>query len=105
MITTKQPSLKWKVEFTKTADKAFEKIDKSITRSINRYIFERLATAENPQRLGKPLTGNLKNFWRYRIGDYRLVCSIQDERLLIVVVHVAHRKEVYENIHFLKSSS
>lgn len=79
-----------------TADKQFSKLDKETCRLINRFIRERLATNEDPKRFGKPLTGNLKEFWRYRIGDYRLICSIQETKLLILVARVSHRKDVYE---------
>ena len=86
----------WKVKFLPSATKQFEKLDKSVCRMINTYIQNRLATPENPRRFGKSLTDNLKGFWRYRIGDYRLVCKIEDEQVLILVVRVDHRKDVYE---------
>lgn len=92
----KESSLQWKVKFLGTAEKQFEKLDKETCRTINRYIVERLVTSEDPRRFGKPLSGNLKEFWRYRIGDYRIICSIQDEHFLILVVRVAHRSEIYD---------
>lgn len=93
---------KWKVKFSPTADRQFEKLDPSVRRSINRYILQHLVTEGNPKRFGKPLTGNLKEFWRYRIGDYRLICEIQDHKLTIIALKIAHRRDVYKNIHFLK---
>lgn len=86
----------WKVKFLETAEKQFEKLDTAVCRSINRYIAERLTTSQDPRRFGKPLSGNLKEFWRYRIGDYRIVCKIQDDHLLILVVRIAHRSQVYD---------
>ena len=86
----------WKVEFLKTAAQEFEKLDKPIRREINRYIENRLATSEDPRRFGKSLSGGLKEFWRYRVGDHRIICSIRDDALLVLVVRVAHRKHVYE---------
>lgn len=97
MIPTEDNSSpQWTVKFLETAEKQFEKLDKSVCRSINRYIEERLETSQNPRRFGKPLAGNLKEFWRYRVGDYRIICNIQDTQLLILVVRVAHRSEVYD---------
>ena len=104
MSLTEGVSQKWKVKFSPTADKQFEKLDPSIRRSINRYIFHNLVTEENPKRFGKALTGNLKEFWRYRIGDYRLVCEIQENNLTIIAIKVSHRRDVYKNVHFLKPS-
>ncbi len=86
----------WKVEFTQSAEKQFEKLDKSVCRTINRYIFERLATEKDPKRFGKTLSGNMKEFWCYRIGTYRLICYIQEDKLLILVARIAHRREVYD---------
>jgi mRNA interferase RelE/StbE len=102
MSLIKASSHKWTVKFTPAADKQLEKMDPSIARSINRYILYRLVEEDNPRRFGNPLTGNLKEYWRYRIGDYRLVCEIVDHELLIVAVRVAHRREVYKNVHFLQ---
>lgn len=52
--------------------------------------------SQDPRHLGKPLSGNLREFWRYRVGDYRLICKIQDDHLLILVVRIAHRSQVYD---------
>lgn len=105
MSVTKGLSQQWEVKFSRAADKQLEKMDPSIRRSINRYIFQHLTTEENPRRLGKPLAGNLKEFWRYRIGDYRLICEIIDEKMVIIAIKIEHRSKVYKNVHFLRSSS
>jgi len=86
----------WQVKFLETAEKQLEKLDKASYRAINHYIAERLVTVENPRRFGKPLSGNLKEFWSYRVGDYRIICNILDEKILILVVRVGHRREVYD---------
>jgi mRNA interferase RelE/StbE len=96
VASVKEESPQWQVLFLPTATKQFEKLDKAICRMINKYIKERLTTSEDPRRFGKELVGNLKEFWRYRIGDYRLICKIEDEQVLILVVRVDHRKEVYD---------
>ena len=63
---------------------------------ILRYLRQRIATAENPRRFGHALTGDLKGLWRYRVGDYRIVASIEDAQFVVLVVTVGHRREVYE---------
>jgi len=89
-------NIKWEIRFTQTAEKEFEKLDKAVCRTINRYIYERIAIQEDPKRFGKPLSGNLKEFWRYRIGDYRLICEVREQGMIIFVARIAHRKEVYD---------
>lgn len=99
------PLIKWSLEFTEKANKDFKKLDRETYRNIRDFIDNRLLFAENPRLLGKPLSGNLKQFWRYRIGDYRLICEIIDHKLTIMAVKIDHRSTVYKNVHFLKSSS
>ncbi len=88
-------SPKWKVIFTEQAEKAFAKLDLPIQREIERYLSTRVLTADHPRSLGKPLKGSLSDYWCYRSGTYRIICKIEDQELVIVVVRVAHRKEVY----------
>ncbi|MFZ0777735.1 MAG: type II toxin-antitoxin system RelE/ParE family toxin, partial [Xanthobacteraceae bacterium] len=61
-----------------------------------RYLRQRIATAEDQRRFGRPLTGDLKGLWRYRIGDHRIVASIEDDRLVVLIVTVGHRRDVYD---------
>ena len=84
-----------KLEFSEAARKAFKKIDKTMQKRIKEYLDEVLQL-ENPQSRGKALTGNLVNLWRYRVGDYRIICDIQDEKILITVLRLGHRKEIYD---------
>jgi mRNA interferase RelE/StbE len=86
---------KWAVTFTKQADKTFAKLDRSVKKEIEKFISTRLIPTEDPRLFGKPLKGNLLEYWRYRVGDYRIICKIEDDELVILVVRVAHRKEVY----------
>jgi mRNA interferase RelE/StbE len=88
-------SLKWTVTFTDQAEKAFAKLDRPIQKETLKYLTQRVLTAEHPQSFGKALSANLSDFWCYRVSDYRIICKIEDEELVIVVVRVAHRKEVY----------
>jgi len=86
---------KWTIRFNRVAQKNFEKLDKEVQRFVQKFIRERLLPARDPRLLGKALSGNFSDFWRYRIGDYRIICKIEDKELFILVVRIAHRKEVY----------
>ena len=85
----------WRVEFLPAADKAFGKLDRQQQRRIRQFIDKRLQTDDDPHQLGEGYTGPLKGFWKYRIGDYRLVCEIKDQAQTILVVAIGDRKEVY----------
>lgn len=81
----------WRIEITRTAEKQISKLDRSAQRSIQRLLRERLLPAENPRQWGKPLHGEKRSLWRYRVGDYRLICDIQDERVVVLVLEVGRR--------------
>ena len=85
----------WTVAFDDRASKELRKLDKQAQSDILRYLRERIATAEDPRRFGRPLSGNFVGLWRYRIRDHRLICNIEDDRLLVLVLRAAHRKDVY----------
>lgn len=73
-----------------------DKLDPQHARRILKFLFERVAHLENPRSLGEPLQGErLGEFWRYRVGHYRLPCKIQDERFVVLVIKIGHRREVY----------
>jgi mRNA interferase RelE/StbE len=86
----------WRIEFDRDAAREVRKLGAEAQRLILRYLRERIATAENPRRFGHPLLGDLKGLWRYRVGDYRIVASIEDDRFVVLVVTVGHRREVYD---------
>lgn len=85
----------WQIEFAATAKRQLTKIGKSDAKRITKYLRDRIASSENPRAIGKPLKGVLGDLWRYRVGDYRVLCDIQDNRLVILVVAIGHRREVY----------
>ena len=85
----------WKIEFAPRVEKELKRIGKSEAKRILDYLVERVASSKDPRQLGKPLKGNLTEYWRYRVGDYRVVCEIQDAKLVVLVVRIAHRKEAY----------
>ena len=85
----------WTIEITRTAEKQIKKLDRVAQELIVRFLRERLRPAENPRQWGKPLHGEKQGLWRYRVGDYRLICDIQDEKITVLVLGVGHRKDVY----------
>ena len=88
---------RWTVEFDDRARRELRKLNAATQQTILRYIRERIVGAENPRQFGKPLRMNLAGLWRYRVGDYRLICRIEENRLVVLVVKVGHRREVYED--------
>ena len=89
------PGGSWRVEISRSAEKQIQKLDRTAQGSIIRFLRERVQAADNPRQWGKPLHGDKGGLWRYRVGDYRLICEIQDERVTVLVVRVGHRKDVY----------
>src|SRR5437588_12761198 len=85
----------WTIEISRTAEKQIKKLDKVTQGMIVRFLRDRLRPAENPRQFGKPLQGAKGGLWRYRIGDYRLICDLQDEKITVLVLRVGHRKDVY----------
>lgn len=84
----------WTIKYTANVLKELKKLDKPIAKKIIEYM-EQIANI-NPRNNGKALKGNLKDFWRYRVGDYRIMCNLEDEILEVLVLKVSHRKEVYK---------
>jgi len=86
--------LAWRIEITRSATKQIAKLDHQGQKSILRFLRERLS-ADNPRQWGRALQGEKRGLWRYRVGDYRLICDIQDEKITILVLELGHRKDVY----------
>ncbi len=87
--------MRYSVEFSKKARKELKKLDVNTALTITKWVRKNLEGCENPRRLGKSLTGNYSGKWRYRIGDYRLIAEIQDDKVIILVTAVGHRREIY----------
>lgn len=86
----------WRIELTATATKQLGKLDKSVAKRIAIFLRQRLAVLEDPRGIGKALTGpQLGIYWRYRVGDFRIVCDIQDGALSILVIEIGNRREIY----------
>lgn len=85
----------WTIEYTATARKQLRKLDKQIARQIVDFMDERIALLKDSRSVGKALVGALGGLWRYRVGDYRVVCEIRDSALLILVLQLGNRRDVY----------
>jgi mRNA interferase RelE/StbE len=89
--------LAWQIKLSDSAIKSLSKLDKQIAVRIITFLRERIATLDDPRSTGKALTGAIfGSYWRYRAGDYRLICDIQDGELCILVIEIGNRKEVYQ---------
>jgi mRNA interferase RelE/StbE len=86
----------WNVELSESADRELDKLDPRARERILKFLHQRVAKLDDPRSLGKALRGSqLGEFWKYRVGDYRLISKIEDDRLAVLVLRVGHRKEVY----------
>jgi mRNA interferase RelE/StbE len=83
----------YRVQWSERAVRQLDRLDRSIARAIVRYIADRVEGAAHPRSLGRPLRG--ERLWRYRVGDYRLLCEIQDDVMVVLVVELGHRREIY----------
>ena len=89
---------KYNVELTERFKKEFRKLDKYTQKMLRAWIDKNLVDCENPRQHGKGLSANLSGQWRYRIGDYRLICQIDDGKLIILALTVGHRRDIYTRI-------
>ena len=86
----------WRIEFDDSSRKTLKKLDAQIAIRITKFLRERVAPLENPRLIGEALQGSkLGEFWKYRVGDYRIIARIEDEAVRILVVRIGNRREVY----------
>jgi mRNA interferase RelE/StbE len=86
----------WRIEFDPAAERELDKFDPQIARRILRFLYERVRTLDDPRSIGEALRGTqLGEYWKYRVGDYRIIAAIEDQKLRIVVVRIGDRKEIY----------
>ncbi|WP_035052093.1 type II toxin-antitoxin system RelE family toxin [Andreprevotia chitinilytica] len=86
----------WTIDYTETAKKQLRKLDKQTARRILDFMDERIAAQADPRATGKALTGlMLGAYWRYRVGDYRILCDIQDGALRVLVIEIGNRRDIY----------
>ena len=87
--------MSWVYRFEERALKDLKKLGKQAQKDILAYLDERIAGDEDPRRFGKGLHANLAGLWRYRVGDYRILCQVKDGVMIVLVVSVGHRRNVY----------
>lgn len=86
----------WTINYSDRALKSLRKMDKQAARRIVDFMDQRIAVLADPRQSGKSLKGELGEFWRYRVGDYRILCDIRDDELVILAATIGHRREVYD---------
>ena len=86
----------WTIEFDDRARRELRKLAPEIQQQILKYLRKRIIEGGDPRAFGKPLRQGLAGLWRYRVGDYRLICRIEDERVVVFVLKVGHRREIYD---------
>ena len=87
---------KYKVIYNKNVKKQVLKLDPFVAKKIKRWIDDNLVGCSDPHFSGKPLCGTLSRYWRYRVGDYRIIAEIDDEKITILVVKIGHRRNIYD---------
>ena len=85
----------WTIDYLTSAKRELRKLDRHVASRIVDYMDGRIAAMENPRSLGAALVGSKDRLWRYRVGDYRIVCEIHDARLIVLVVRIGHRSDIY----------
>lgn len=85
----------WRLEFSKRADRQLSKMDPGVRRVVLSWLLKNVDGCEDPRAHGKGLVGDRSGEWRYRIGDYRVLCEIRDEELVVLAIEVGHRREIY----------
>ena len=85
----------WKIGFSSRAEREINKLNPKVQERILRFMKSRLAQRKNPRELGEALNGELSGYWKYRVGDYRIIAKIEDQTITIYVIAIGHRSEVY----------
>ena len=84
----------WTLRISETAKRQLKKLDRSTAQTLLRHLNRVLVKTDHPTQRGKPLTANLAGLWRYRVGDYRVICDIQNGELVVLVLQIRHRSEI-----------
>ena len=87
----------WKVELDPAAVRDLDRLDRQVARRILNFLYERVARLDDPRAIGQALQGpNFGELWKYRVGDWRIICKIEDERVTVLVLRIGHRSKVYK---------
>lgn len=87
----------WTIKITEFAEKQIKKLDRAVGKKILKYLRERIANQKDPRVFGKPLLHDKTGLWRYRVENYRIICKIEDKELIVLVLRLGHRKNVYDD--------
>jgi len=87
--------LAWTVEVSDFAEKQLRKLDRPVHKRLIDWLDDRIEGGKNPRHFGEPLRGDLADFWRYRVGDFRIICEIQEQRMVVLALAIGHRRKVY----------
>jgi mRNA interferase RelE/StbE len=86
----------WNVKVSPRAQRQLDELDRTVARRISTFLYERIGKLNDPRQIGERLQGTLSEFWRYRVGDYRIICSLEHEHLVVLVLRIGHRREIYK---------
>jgi mRNA interferase RelE/StbE len=89
--------LAWTVEISDVAEKQLRRLDRPVQKRLLDWLDDRIEGCKDPRHFGEALRGDLSGLWRYRVGDYRIICQIHDDRLVVLALAVGHRREVYKS--------
>ncbi len=89
--------MSWRLAFSKRADRQLAKMDPGVRRIVVTWLLKHLDGCEDPRAFGKALTANRTGQWRYRVGDYRILCELRDEEIIVLVIDVGHRSTIYRS--------
>lgn len=84
----------WNLEISPRAQQQLDKLDRTTARRISKFLYERVGRLNDPRQIGEPLQGTLVGLWRYRVGNYRIICTLEHERLVVLVLRIGHRSEI-----------
>jgi len=87
--------LAWTVEVSDFAEKQLRKLDRPVQKRLIDWLDDRIEGCKNPRHFGEPLRGDLAGLWRYRVGDFRIICEIQEQRMVVLALAIGHRRKVY----------
>ena len=90
----RRSGVNWTLEFARSALNDLRSLDRPTQQRIRTFLEEGVVTLQDPRSLGKPLKGELCEYWRYRVGNYRVICELQDERIVVLVLRIGHRKAI-----------
>jgi mRNA interferase RelE/StbE len=87
--------LGWRIDYTEGARRTLKSLDSAVSARILKFMDERVGALDDPTQIAERLRGGLAAYWRYRVGDYRIICDIRKQVLTVVVIEIGHRREIY----------